>query len=149
MEPLPAGIVRDGEPWFVLADVCKVLDKSNPSMEVTRLDEDEKSGVIISDPHGRAQETNIISESGLYSLVLTSRKPEAKVFKRWVTGTVLPTLRKTGTYTVPTALPAPELPTIDLTDSALVLAIITAPATKAIEEGKRAVTDTRRCRRRG
>ncbi len=62
-------------------------------------------------------------------------------------GAALPTLRKTGTYTVPTALPAPELPTIDLTDSALVLAIITAQATKAIEEGKHGVADTRKCRR--
>jgi prophage antirepressor-like protein len=141
-------IIRDGEPWFVLADVCKVLEINNPRDAASRLDDDEK-GVVITDTLGGPQKTTVISESGLYSVVMTSRKPEAKVFKRWVTGMVLPTIRKTGTYTVPTALPATELPTIDLTDSALVLAIITAQATKAIAEGKRAVTDTLRCRRLG
>ncbi len=130
------------------ADVCKVLEIGNPRNAAARLDDDEK-GVHNVDTPGGTQEMTVVSESGLYSTVLTSRKPEAKVFKRWVTGTVLPILRKTGTYTVPAALPAPELPTIDLTDSALVLAIITAQATKAIAEGKRAVTDTLRCRRLG
>lgn len=73
------------EPWFVAADVCKVLGLGNSSQAIAKLDDDEKSGVIISDPHGREQVTRFISESGLYTLVLSSRKPEAKAFKRWIT----------------------------------------------------------------
>ena len=66
------------------ADVCKVLGLGNSSQAIAKLDDDEKSGVIISDPHGREQVTRFISESGLYTLVLSSRKPEAKAFKRWI-----------------------------------------------------------------
>ena len=67
------------------ADVCRVLGLGNSSQAIAKLDDDEKSGVIISDPHGREQVTRFISESGLYTLVLSSRKPEAKAFKRWIT----------------------------------------------------------------
>ena len=83
----------EGEPWFVAADVCRVLGLGNSSQAIAKLDDDEKSGVIISDPHGREQVTRFISESGLYALVLSSRKPEAKAFKRWITHEVI---RKTG-----------------------------------------------------
>lgn len=88
-------IMRDGEPWFVAADVCKALeiDKS----QTRRLDEDEK-GVYSTQTLGGKQEVTIVNEPGLYSLVLGSRKPEAKVFKRWVTHEVLPTIRRTGGY---------------------------------------------------
>ncbi len=89
---------RNGEPWFVLADVCKVLEHSNPTVAAGRLDDDEKDGVGITDPMGREQRTTVISESGLYSLILTSRKPAAKRFRRWVTSQVLPAIRKTGRY---------------------------------------------------
>lgn len=89
---------RDGNPWFVLADVCRVLAIGNPRMAASRLDDDEKGGVSIADAIGREQVTTIINESGLYSIVLTSRKPSAKRFKKWVTGTVLPAIRKDGAY---------------------------------------------------
>lgn len=91
-------VTRKGDPWFVLSDVCKVLDHSNPSVAAARLDDDERDALNITDPMGRPQQTTIINESGLYALVLTSRKPEAKAFKKWVTGTVLPSIRKNGGY---------------------------------------------------
>lgn len=90
--------VQNGEPWFVAADVCKALDITNHKDAIKRLDHDERSGVVLTDPHGRDQNTNCVNEAGLYSLVLGSRKPEAKAFKRWITHEVLPTIRKTGGY---------------------------------------------------
>ncbi|XWN29751.1 MAG: Bro-N domain-containing protein [Devosia sp.] len=86
-----------GEPWFVLADVCRTLEITNTRNATARLDEDEK-GVQIMDTPGGPQPLTIINESGLYSLILTSRKPEAKRFKKWVTSVVLPSIRKTGQY---------------------------------------------------
>lgn len=90
--------MKDGEPLFVAADVCKTLDIQNHIDALKRLDEDEKSGVDLTDPHGRIQTTNCVTESGLYTLVLGSRKPEAKQFKRWITHEVIPSIRKTGGY---------------------------------------------------
>ncbi|MCI5563835.1 MAG: phage antirepressor KilAC domain-containing protein [Intestinimonas massiliensis] len=90
--------MKDGEPLFVAADVCKALDIQNHIDALKRLDEDEKSGVDLTDPHGRIQTTNCVTESGLYTLVLGSRKPEAKQFKRWITHEVIPSIRKTGGY---------------------------------------------------
>ena len=89
-------VVRQGEPWFVAADVCKVLELSNPTVTVERLDEDERAKLNL----GRQGEGTIVNEPGLYSLVLGSRKPEAKAFKRWITHEVIPSIRKTGGYTV-------------------------------------------------
>jgi prophage antirepressor-like protein len=89
---------RNGEPWFVLSEVCKKLGIANPRDAASRLDEDEKDGVGIADSMGRDQKTTIINESGLYSIILSSRKPEAKKFKKWVTSEVLPSIRKTGSY---------------------------------------------------
>lgn len=97
----------DGEPWFVAADVCGVLGLDNNRQAVSRLDDDEKGVTTVDTPSG-AQQMLIINESGLYSLILTSRKPEAKRFKRWVTGEVLPTIRKTGGYGKPTAPAIPQ-----------------------------------------
>ena len=91
----------DGEPWFVAADVCKALCISNHSDALTRLEDDEKDGVGLTDTIGRVQMTAIVNEPGLYSLVLGSRKPEAKAFKRWITHDVLPSIRKTGSYVDP------------------------------------------------
>ena len=88
---------RDGQCWFVLADVCKVLELGSPHKAVERLDEDEKGRTIIP-TLGGDQEMATINESGLYSLVLTSRKAAAKRFKKWVTAEVLPTIRATGRY---------------------------------------------------
>ncbi len=89
-------IDREGEPWFVLTEVCKKIGIANPRDAARRLDDDEKDGVGISDAMGREQKTTVISESGLYSLVLRSSKPEAKRFKKWITSEVLPSIRKTG-----------------------------------------------------
>lgn len=91
-------IDRNGEPWFILNEVCKKLEIANPSDAASRLDDDEKSALGIADPHGRMQRTNIINEPGLYSIILRSNKPEAKRFKKWITSEVLPTIRKTGGY---------------------------------------------------
>lgn len=93
-------VVRDGEPWFVAADVCDVLDIKNPSDALTRLDDDERALVSIEGIPG-GQSVNLVNEFGLYSLILGSRKPEAKRFKRWVTHEVLPAIRKTGRYEAP------------------------------------------------
>lgn len=90
-------IDRDGEPWFVAADVCAALDIGNVSMAVSRLDADER-GISTTDTPSGAQEMLLVNESGLYSLILTSRKPAAKRFKKWVTSEVLPSIRKTGQY---------------------------------------------------
>ena len=87
-------ITIDGEPWFVAADVCRALDLSNPTIATSRLDEDERAKFNL----GRQGDGTIINESGLYSLVLGSRKPEAKTFKRWITHDIIPTIRKTGGY---------------------------------------------------
>lgn len=99
---------RSDEPWWVLADVCKVLSISNNRDAANRLDADEKDDVGIAGTIGRLQETTIINESGLYSLILTSRKPAAKRFKKWVTAEVLPAIRKTGGYMA--AAPHPQIP---------------------------------------
>lgn len=94
-------IQLNGEPWFVTNDVMRVLEVSNSKDAIRTLDDDEKSGVDIIDPHGRKQKTNCISEAGLYSIILRSRKPEAKAFKRWVTHEVIPSIRKHGAYLTP------------------------------------------------
>lgn len=96
-------LTRDGEPWFIAADVCEALDIGNNRDAVGRLDDDDK-GVASTDTLGGPQEVTIINESGLYSLIFTSRKPEAKRFKKWVTSEVLPTIRKTGGYSSDHAL---------------------------------------------
>jgi len=90
-------ITKNGEVWFVAADACAVLEIGNTTDAVNRLDDDEK-GVDSIETLGGPQKLNIVSESGLYSLIFTSRKPEAKAFRRWVTGVVLPTLRRTGQF---------------------------------------------------
>ena len=90
-------VIKDGAPWFIAKDVCDILDHSNHRKAVSALDEDEK-GVTIGDTPGGPQETLTVNESGLYSLIFSSRKPEAKRFRKWVTSTVLPEIRKTGSY---------------------------------------------------
>lgn len=95
-------VMKDGDPWWVAADVCKALDIINVIQAVNRLDEDEK-GVSSVYTLGGPQEMAIINESGLYRLIFTSRKAEAEIFRRWVTREVLPTIRKTGRYEVKTS----------------------------------------------
>lgn len=101
-------IDENGEPWFVAKDVCDILEISNPSDALKRLDDDERSRFNL----GRQGETNIVNEAGLYVLVLGSRKPEAHEFKRWVTHEVLPQIRRTGGY----------IPTTDADDDMTILA---------------------------
>lgn len=90
--------VIDDIPWFVAVDVCDALDIGNSRQAVTRLDEDEKNTVIINDGTSGNPMKTIINESGLYALILTSRKEEAKQFKRWITHEVIPSIRKHGLY---------------------------------------------------
>ena len=93
-------VMVDGEPWFVAKDVCEALDITNSRDAVARLDDDEK-GVVSTDTLGGTQELSAINEPGLYTLILGSRKPEAKAFRRWITHEVLPALRRTGRYGAP------------------------------------------------
>lgn len=91
-------VVIDGEPWFVAKDVCDILGVKNSRQAMTRLDDFEKNTVILNDGNKGNPNMTIISESGFYVLVLSSRKPIVKPFKSWVTREVLPTIRKTGQY---------------------------------------------------
>ena len=112
-EAFPVRITdRDGAPWFVAKDVCNVLAIKQPVRAIEPLDEDEVSKIHVIDSIGRRQQTYIISESGLYALVIRSNKPEARKFRKWVTGEVLPSIRRRGVYEAcGNALPAaPEKP---------------------------------------
>ncbi len=91
-------VILDGEPWFVAADVCKILEHSNPTIAMNGLEDFEKTKLNLGLQGGN---TNIISESGFYTLVLRSRKSIAKPFRIWVTSEVLPSIRKTGRYIAP------------------------------------------------
>lgn len=90
-------LINEGEPWFSAEDVCRILGLRNPTMAVGRLDDDEK-GLRTMDTLGGRQSMWTVNEYGLYSLVLGSRKFEAKVFKRWIIHEVIPSIRKTGSY---------------------------------------------------
>lgn len=101
-------VMIDDEPWFVAGEVCAVLGLANVGQALTGLD-DEKGSITITDGTPGSPIRSIINESGLYSLILRSRKPEAKAFKKWVTGTVLPAIRKTGSYGTPKELTFEEM----------------------------------------
>jgi prophage antirepressor-like protein len=88
----------NGEPWWVAKDICEVLGLGNTGQVLSRLDDDEKNTIILNDGNRGNPNAAIVNESGLYSLILSSRKPEAKTFKKWVTSEVLPSIRKTGSY---------------------------------------------------
>ena len=90
----------DGEPWFVLADLCRELEISHVKDTATRIDEDDLGQTEVIDRMGRSQKVWIINESGLYTVILRSDKPQAKPFRKWVTSVVLPSIRKTGSYSV-------------------------------------------------
>ena len=96
-------IAKDGEPWFVAADVCKALEIGNPTDAIRRLDTDERTLVSI-EGASNGLPVNAVSEAGLYTLVLGSRKPEAKAFKRWITHEVIPTIRRHGAYATETTI---------------------------------------------
>jgi len=90
-------MIVNNEPWWVAKDVCDILEISNSRDALSRLDADEK-GVVLTDTPGGKQKMQFVNESGLYSLIMASRKPEAKAFKKWVTSEVLPSIRKNGMY---------------------------------------------------
>lgn len=90
-------VTKNNEPWFIATDVCSALDISNTSQALTRLDDDEKNTIILNEGIGNPNKS-IVSEYGLYNLILASRKKEAKKFKRWITHEVIPTIRKHGAY---------------------------------------------------
>lgn len=144
-------VLRDAEPWFVAVDVCAVLGIANPSDAVRSLDDDEvelvPAALVIAE--GRPQDRlNLITESGLYSLILRSRKPEARAFKRWVTHEVLPAIRRTGSYVaadayeVPRSLPealrayATEVEAHDVTKAALTEALPAADAWNVLADAQ-------------
>lgn len=104
-------------PLFRASDVCEMLGIANPSDACSRLDQDEK-GIVSTDTLGGRQEILHVTESGLYGLILGSRKPEAKAFRRWVTEEVLPSIRKTGGYGAP-ALPTDPLELLRLSLDAI------------------------------
>lgn len=118
-----------GEPWFVAKDVCSVLELNNVSQALTRLDDDEKSSITLNDGTPGSPNKSIVSESGLYALVLASRKPEAHEFKRWVTHEVLPQIRRTGGY----------IPTSDADDDMTILAKAVMIGQRTMEEQKRRI----------
>ena len=99
----------DNEPWFVAVDICRALDIGNPTQALTRMDEDEKITLYSNEGHsegkrGGARMLNVVNEAGLYTLILSSRKPEAKRFKRWITHEVLPSIYKYGMYATKSTL---------------------------------------------
>lgn len=98
--------MRDGEPWFVAADVCKALEVDNSRQATSRLDEDEKFTTVISNDGAATGKSSMafVNEPGLYSLVLSSRKPGAKTFRRWIIQEVIPSIRKHGAYVDPAAI---------------------------------------------
>ena len=120
-----------GEPWFVLKDCMSILDLGNPTETVKMFDEDEFSTAEVIDSIGRRQQAYIISEPGLYRLVMRSRKPEAKEFQRWVTHEVLPAIRKTGGY----------IPTTDADDDMTILAKAVMIGQRTMEAQKQRIAE--------
>ena len=120
-----------GEPWFVLKDCMSILDLGNPTETVKMFDKDEFSTTEVIDSIGRLQQTYIISEPGLYRLVMKSRKPEAKEFQRWVTHEVLPQIRRTGGY----------IPTTDADDDMTILAKAVMISQRTMEAQKQRIAE--------
>lgn len=131
-------VMRGDDPWFVLVDVCRALGNMNPSQVSTRLDSDEKDTLTIVEG-GNINGLGsvgampvVVNQSGLYALILKSRKPEARRFRKWVTAVVLPSIHKSGGYRHEPA------PMIDLNNSALILKALEAQARLALAETQRA-----------
>jgi prophage antirepressor-like protein len=102
-------VTKDGEPWFVAKDLSDILECRDPEQALRGLEDSEKGTTIVGTLGGQ-QSMTVINESGMYALILKSRKKEAKYFRLWVTGTVLPEIRKHGTYAIATATPALTVP---------------------------------------
>jgi prophage antirepressor-like protein len=123
-------VLVDGEPWFVARDILDVLGLTNATEALRGLDDDEFSTTEVVDSAGRRQpHTYIVNEAGLYSLILRSRKPEAKAFKRWITHEVLPAIRKTGRYET-----APAMSVASIGRRELALMVIEAEDRAAVAE---------------
>lgn len=120
-----------GEPWFVLKDCMSILDLGNPTETVKMFDDDEFSTTEVIDSIGRRQQAYIISEPGLYKLVMRSRKPEAHEFQRWVTHEVLPQIRRTGGY----------IPATDADDDMTILAKAVMIGQRTMEQQQRKITE--------
>lgn len=143
-------IEKDGQAWFVLNDVTDALEFTRGRDAARMLDDDEKGAHIVrvpsSNQHGafdQEVEVTIINESGLYSLILKSRKASAKRFKKWVTAEVLPTIRKTGSYTAPTKRQPKALPhglTLDQQDAVKALVKARVEALPQAKQAKAAIT---------
>lgn len=107
---------ENGAAWFVLSDVCAVLELTAPHMVAKRIDQADRNTISVwSAANNRNYDTTVVNESGLYDVVLDSRKPQARTFRRWITSEVVPALRATGQYTVPghpATQPAPA-PAVD------------------------------------
>lgn len=128
-------IDREGEPWFVLADICRICEVGNPSQAASRLDPEERDTIVLNEGHidqglssnSLGTSLGIVSESGLYSLILSSRKEAARRFKKWITSEVLPAIRKTGTFGSP-----------NLDDPAVLQTLLLGHVAKRIEAENRA-----------
>jgi len=116
-------IDRDGEPWWVLADVCDIIGLADRRQVAERVDQDDRYQIPIIDSMGRSQPTWCVNESGLYATILRSDKPDAKRFRHWITSEVLPSIRKTGSYsiTVPKTLSEALRLAADLEDKRIAL----------------------------
>lgn len=101
-------IMENGEPWFLAKDVCDILELSNGRQALSLLDDDEKNTVILNDGNRGNPNRAIVNESGLYSLIMNSRKPSARIFRKWVTSEVLPAIRKNGGYMISKPDETPE-----------------------------------------
>ena len=100
-DQLPIRVVTiDGDPWFLASDACAALDLNNVGQALAPLVEEEKSYIILDDVTIGTPKRTVVNESGLYDLIMRSRKPEAQAFRRWVTSEVLPSIRKTGRYAI-------------------------------------------------
>lgn len=120
-------VLLDGEPWFVLADLCRVLGLDQVSRVKARLDDGVTSITPIADAMGRTQDATVVSEAGMYEVVIRSDKPQAVAFRRWITGTVLPEIRRTGSY---------GQPVLDLSDPIAAIEAANARSQQAIEIAK-------------
>lgn len=123
-------VLIDGDPWFVAADVCEILGYSRARNALRMLDEDDLGAHLVSGDDGRERPAQVVSEAGLYDLILRSERAEAKAFKHWVTHDVLPQIRRTGSYAIPAQRPA--LPDITTSAGVLVMAEQFAATARAL-----------------
>lgn len=112
-------VTVDGEPWFVLADLCKVLEIANVGNVADRLDELNIRRADVENSRGQMRLTMIVNEAGMYEVVIRSDKPEAVSFRRWITGTVLPEIRRTGSFNAQPAVNGADLTRMDLIQLAM------------------------------